>query len=271
VAGAPIYACSDERELEKLEKLIAEEVAGVKRSKEIVGVIIKADTLGTLEALTDYVERYGIPVRYADVGPVVKRDVVEASLVKRDNKYYGVILAFNVKVTEEASLEAKRNGVRIFVNNIIYRLVEEYLEWYRAAKEADMRLELSKLVFPGKIKILPGYVFRRSDPAIVGVKVLCGRIKPGYPLLRADGKRIGEIMQIQEHGEALSEAEADKEVAISIRGNVIVGRQVKEGDVLYVDVPLEHAERLEKLEGVLSEEEKELLKEIREIKIRSRT
>jgi len=269
IAGAPLYACRSNSEVEEAKKLIREEVAGVKRFKEISGVIVKADTLGTLEALTEYIEGHGVPVRYADVGPVVKRDIVEASLVRKENKYYGVILAFNVKVTEEAYLEAKKNGVKIFTNNIIYRLIEEYLEWYKATKEADRRIELSKLIFPGKIKILPGYVFRRSDPAIVGIKVLSGRIKPGYPLMKANGKRVGEILQIQEHGENLQEATTGMEVAISIRGNIMIGRQVKEGEILYVDVPLEHAERLESLEEALSEEERGLLKEIREIKVKA--
>ncbi|RLF24404.1 MAG: translation initiation factor IF-2 [Thermoprotei archaeon] len=268
VAGAPIYVVEDEAHIEELKKLVEEELAGVRLSKDIEGVVVKADTLGSLEALVDYLHRRGVPVRMADVGPVSKRDIVEASIVKKTNRYYGVILAFNVKVLPDAEDLAMSEGIRIFRNNIIYRLIEEYEEWVKRLKEEETRRELEKLIWPGKIKILPGCVFRRSKPAIVGIAVLAGRIKPGYPLARAkDLKRIGEIMQIQDKGKPISEAVKGMEVAISIKGNIIVGRQIKEGDVLYVDVPEEHMfTMIEKYRDLLSDEEKQVLKEIRELR-----
>ena len=94
---------------------------------------------------------------------------------------------------------------------------------------------MQRTIFPGKVKVLPGCVFRRSDPAIVGIEVLAGIIRPGYPLMRADGRQLGEIMQIQSRGKPLNEARKGDEVAISIRGNVMVGRHFGEGDVLYTD------------------------------------
>ena len=268
VAGAPLAVAPDPESLEKVAKEVQEEVNAVKIARDVVGVVVKADTLGTLEALVNYLRRFDIPVRYADVGPVVRRDVVEASVVRNVDRLRAAILAFNVKVTEDAEAEAKSRGVAIFQSKIIYQLVEDYLEWYEREREAERRAELSKLVLPGKIKLLPGYVFRRSDPAIVGVQVLAGRIRRGYPLIARDGRRIGEIMQIQEHKKPLDEAVKGQEVAISIRGKVIVGRQIKEGDVLYVDVPLEHASKLlEKFANELSEEEIAILKMVRALKL----
>ncbi|RLF06931.1 MAG: translation initiation factor IF-2 [Thermoprotei archaeon] len=268
VAGAPLVASADEEELEKLAREVQEEVESVKIARDVCGVVVKADTLGTLEALVSYLRRHGVPVRYADIGPVVKRDVVEAMLVKNVDRLRAAILAFNVRVTEEAEVEAKMNGVRIFRSSIIYKLVEDYVDWYRREREAERARKLSKLVLPGKIKVLPGYVFRRSAPAIVGVEVLAGRIRKGYPLITRKGRRIGEIMQIQEHKKPLEEAVKGQAVAISIRGKVIIGRQVKEGDVLYVDVPLEHITvLLEEFADQLSEEEVEILKRIRLLKI----
>jgi translation initiation factor 5B len=268
VAGAPLVAVPDPGSLERVVREVQEEVNAVRVARDVVGVVVKADTLGTLEALVNYLRRFNVPVRYADVGPVVRRDIVEASIVRGADRLRAAVLAFNVKVTEDAEVEAKSRGVVIFQNNIIYQLVDDYLKWYESEREAERRAELSKLVLPGKIKLLPGYVFRRSDPAIVGVQVLAGRIRRGYPLMTRDGRRVGEIMQIQEHKKPLDEAVKGQEVAISIRGKVIVGRQIKEGDVLYVDVPLEHANRLlEKFASELSEEEVAILKMVRALRL----
>jgi len=268
IAGAPVRVVWSHDELEDTINEVAQEVSSIKLSREVNGVIVKADTLGTLEALVDYLERKGIPVRYADIGNVVKRDVIEAQLVKKEDKYRAVILAFNVKVTEEAKIEAKYANIPILQSNIIYRLVEEYQNWYHKTRELDAKIQLSKLILPAKIKILPGYVFRRSNPAIVGIKVISGRLRPGYPLFRAkDGKVIGRIMQIQAHGENVGEAVVGQEVAVSIRGNVIVGRHIKEGDILYSDVPFDHMEKMRSLVDFLTEDEIKLLEEIERIKL----
>jgi len=264
IAGAPVIVVPKGVNVELIKREVSEELALIKRHRKGAGVIVKADTLGTLEALTDYLERHGIPVRYGDIGPVVKRDIVEASIVRQDNKHYGVVLAFNVKITPEAEEIAKRYGVKVFKNNVIYRLVEDYQKWIKFEEEREKRELLSKLIMPGVIKILPGYVFRRSNPVIVGVEVLVGRIKGGYPLVTLKGKRVGEIMQIQQHGKPLKEAHAGSAVAVSIRGNVTVGRQIREGDLLYVDVPLDHINiLLSRFRNELTEDEIEVLKELR--------
>lgn len=268
VAGAPVFVVSSEAELDNIVEVIKEEIESIKVAKEEEGVVVKADTLGSLEALVNYLNRRGIPVHYADVGPISKRDIVEASIVKKQNKYYGVILAFNVRLLPDAEEMALSEGIKVFLNNVIYRLIEDYEDWVRKMREADLKKELKSLILPGVIKILPGFVFRRSSPAIVGVEVLAGRIKPKYPLARArDLKRIGEIMQIQDRGKPVPEALKGASVAISIRGDIIVGRQIKEGDILYVNVPEDHISiLLEKYKDILSEEEIALLKELRNLR-----
>ncbi len=260
VAGAPMMAVWDERDVEKVVKSIMEEVAAIRVKTDKEGVIVKADALGSLEALVSYLRSFEIPVRLADVGPVSRRDVIEASVSRSLNKYYGCILAFNVKVLEDARIEASSRGIKVFVSNIIYRLVEEYQEWVEELRRREEMAELSKLILPGMIRILPGFVFRRSNPAIVGVEVLAGRIRPGYPLMKEDGTVIGQIKQIQESGNPLDEARKGAEVAISIRGRAFVGRNIREGDVLYVKVPEDHVNRLLSRYGhLLSGDEKELL------------
>ncbi len=132
-----------------------------------------------LEAMVVYLRSQGIPVRKADVGNVSRRDVVEASIVRKKDPLYGVVLAFNVKVPHDVEVEAMQYGVKIFRNEILYRLVEEFTQWYREQRTRLVEMELDKYIRPGKIRILPGYVFRRSNPVIVGVAVLEGLIKPG--------------------------------------------------------------------------------------------
>ncbi|KSW11332.1 translation initiation factor IF-2 [Pyrodictium occultum] len=269
VAGAPLYVATSEEEAKKLAERVRQEIEALRIKTEAEGVIVKADTLGSLEAMVEALRRRGIPIRYADVGPVAKRDVIEAVASKEINKFYAVILAFNVKTLPEAEEEAKKHEIPVFRHNVIYQLLEDFEKWYREQTEAERRKELEQLVRPGKIRILPGYVFRRSNPAIVGIEVLGGVIKPGYPLMREDGKRMGVIHQIQDRGKTVPEARAGMAVAISIKGHVMVGRHIDEGDVLYTDVPEKHAIMwLTKYKSELSDDEKVVLKEIIKIKRR---
>ncbi len=267
VAGAPLLVVPDKSLLDEYVKKVKEEVESLKIRTDTKGVVVKADTLGTLEALVMTLKNKGIPVRIADVGPVTKRDVLEAAITKNEIEEYGVILAFNVKILPEAREEAAKAGIKIFRHNVVYRLLEEYEDWVTKLREERRRRELESLVRPGKVRIIPGFVFRRSEPVIVGVEVLGGIIKPGYPLMREDGRPLGRIMQIQDRGKTLPEARAGMSVAISIRGNIMVGRHIDEGDVMYTDIPDNHARTLiSKFLEDLSDDEKMVLKEIIKIK-----
>ncbi len=261
LAGAPLYVVPSQDRLGEYVESVSEEVERVRITTDMEGVVLKTDALGSLEAIAESLRRNNVPIRLADVGDVSKRDVMEAVVVKEHEPFYGVILAFNVKALPDAAEEAKDRGVHIFRHNIIYHLIDEYLEWMKSEKEALLREEFNRLVKPGKIKLLPGYVFRRAKPAIVGVEVLAGRIKSRYSLVKEDGEDVGEIMQIQDRGEAISEAEAGMQVAISI-DKPVVGRQIHEKDVLYVRVPEADAKALlKKFQDRFSAEELEALNE----------
>jgi len=262
LAGAPLYAVPRNESPEKYVELVSEEVEKIRITTDIDGVILKADTLGSLEAIAESLKRNNIPIRLADVGEVSKRDVVEASVVKEHEPLYGVVLAFNVKVLQDAEEEAENRNIKIFRENIIYRLVDDYTSWFKTKREEKLEEEFRTFVKPGKIRILEGYIFRRAKPAIVGVEVLAGRIKPKYRLVRArDGEDVGEIQQIQEKGEALPEARQGMQVAISI-DKPMVGRHIFENDVLYVKVPERHAKVLrEKFIEKLTVDEQEALDE----------
>ncbi|MEM2546371.1 MAG: translation initiation factor IF-2 [Candidatus Bathyarchaeia archaeon] len=262
LAGAPLYAVAAGESPDSYVKLVSEEVERIRITTDVDGVILKADTLGSLEAIAENLKRNNVPIRLADVGDVSKRDVTEAAIVKEHQPLYGVILAFNVKILPDAEEESLNKGVQIFKEKIIYHLVDNYLNWLKAQREAKIEQEFAALVKPAKIRILEGYVFRRAKPAIVGIEVLAGKIKPKLALIRAeDGGEVGEIQQIQEKGQALSEATKGMQVAISL-DKPIVGRHIFENDVLYVKVPESHAKTLLKnFMDKLTPEEQETLNE----------
>ncbi|AFZ70220.1 translation initiation factor aIF-2/yIF-2 [Caldisphaera lagunensis DSM 15908] len=267
LAGSSIYVANSVEEANELSKTLQSEVKELIFKADKDGIIIKADTLGTLEALIEAFKRMNIPIRVADIGNISKSDVLEASLTAKKNRSLGVIIAFNVKILPEAEAELANSNVKVIQNNIIYHLIEEYENWSENLKREELQKELDSLIRPGKFKILPGYVFRRSDPAIVGVEVNGGIIKPGYPLINEKGKELGRIMAIKDKDKSLEFAKVGQAVAISIEGKILIGRHANEGDEIYTDVPLEHAMKLvSQFKNVISNDELLTLKEIAEIK-----
>ena len=262
LAGAPLFAVPAGEDPAKYCKLITEEVGRIRITKEIDGVIVKADTLGSLEAMAEILKANNVQVRIADVGDISKRDVIEASVVKAHTPLVGAVLAFGVKTLPDAEEEAAANNIPIFKEPIIYNLIDNYLEWVKNKREAKSEQEFEALVKPGKVTVLPRYIFRRAKPAIFGVEVLGGRLKPRVGLLRAeDSSDLGEVQQIQDQGKAVPEAKVGMQVAVSM-DKPIVGRHVFEKDVLYVKVPEADAKALLTAHlDDLTAEEQEVLKE----------
>ncbi len=262
IAGSPLYVVPSVSLRKGLEKRILDEVETVKVSTDRIGVVVKADALGSLEALTTSLAAQQIPVRLADVGDVSRRDIVEAEVVRGKDRYLAAILSFNVRMLPDAEEEVSASGIPVFKGDIIYHVLEEYARWVATQKAAGVRVEMDLLIRPGKLRLLKGFVFRRSDPAIVGVEVMEGVIRPKYPLVNTSGKRVGVVLRIQDQGNDVGEAVAGKEVAVSI-DKPMVGRHVFEGDVLYVEVPPQHARVLStKFKDYLSIREIALLEEL---------
>ncbi len=262
LAGAPLYAVPSTEETSKYVKLVAEELKQIRIATDIKGIVLKADTLGSLEAIAEILKQNNVPVRIADVGDISKRDVVEASVVKAHEPLLGVVLAFNVKILPDAESAAANASVEVFKDQIIYNLIDNYLEWFKSKREAKSEQEFEKLIKPGKILVMPGFVFRRAKPAIFGVEILGGQLKPKYSLIRAeDEAEMGVVQQIQDKGKAVSEAKQGMQVAVSM-DKPIVGRHVFEKDILYVKVTESDAKMLmEEHADKLSDEEKEVLME----------
>ncbi len=261
LAGAPFYVVPPEKFIDEYIKSVSEEVEKLRITVDVDGVVLKTDALGSLEAIAESLRRSEVQIRLADVGDVSKRDVTEASVVKEREPLFGVVLAFNVKTLPDAEEEAEDRDVPIFQHQIIYHLIDDYVQWMKSEKEKSLRKEFDRIVRPGKIKLLPGYVFRRAKPAVVGVDILAGQVKPRYVFVREDGKEIGEVMQIQDRGNPISEAKAGMQVAVSL-DKTIVGRHIKEGDLLYVKVPEAHVKSLlTKFQDRLSPDELDVLRE----------
>jgi translation initiation factor 5B len=262
LAGAPLLAVPAGEDVQKYCQQITEEVGRIRITKEIDGVIAKADTLGSLEAMAEILKANNVQVRSADVGDISKRDVIEASVVKQHDPLVGAILAFGVRALPDAEAEAEASGVKIFRDPIIYNLIDNYLKWVKDKRENKQQEEFDALVKPGKIMVLPNCIFRRAKPLVVGVEIQGGRLKPRVQLIRAeDGSDLGEIQQLQDEGKAIPEARVGEQVAISM-DKPIAGRHIFERDILFVKVPEDDVKKLFECHlDDLTEPEIETLKE----------
>lgn len=268
LAGSALYAVPHGKNVKEYARMIEEEVEKLRIQTDRSGIILKTDTLGSLEAITNSLSNYGIPLRLADVGDVSKRDIAEAEAVWVDDRLHAVVLAFNVRVLPDAEQEASSAGIPIFKAEIIYHLIEDYTNWFDEQKAAGMKAELESLIRPGSVRVLPGFVFRRSKPAVVGVEVLAGRIRPKYPVMDENGRRIGEIMRIQDKGKDLDEATKGMQVAASIDKGTI-GRNITEGQNLVIDIPEKHVKILQARFGTeMGPDESELVRSLIELKRR---
>ncbi len=266
LAGSPVYVADGKSEIRDLKSLIESEVKSIVINTDKVGVVLKCDTLGSLEAVTEMLKKNNVPIRIADIGPLTRRDVVEASAVKEKDRYLGVVLAFNVKLLEDAEEESTTRSVKIFNEQIIYNLVKGYTDWAAFEKEREESTLFTSLITPCKFVFMKGFVFRRNDPAIFGVEIKVGRLKQKSIVMNEEGKEVGTVHQIQDKGKNIDEARKDMQVAVSL-SEPTVGRHVNEGDLLYT-VPSNNDAKLllDRFKYRLNEDELKVLDEIVEIK-----
>jgi translation initiation factor 5B len=232
IPGGLLKAVGTLAEKEEARRLLVEDAKPPVEMAES-GVQILADTLGGLEALAFECGQAGIPVHGADVGPVNRAMVLTIADVR--DPLHRAILAFNVPVLPDAQPEGPSSSVQIFEGEVMYRILEQYHTW-KGTRETELTTQRREdFLHPAKLKVLPGFVFRTSKPAIVGVRVLAGRLRPGIRLMRLDGTEVGLLKALQQEGKSQKEATEGAEVAASIDG-AVVGRTIKEDDVLYVSL-----------------------------------
>jgi len=266
VAGMPLRSCTQD-EADKIRQEIKKEVEEVMIHTETQGIVIKADSLGSLEALIKLFKEKNISIKKASIGNISKKDISDASTSYEKDPLNSAILGFNVSLMPD--IIAYQN-VNILTNNIIYKLIEDFEKWRQEEKKKLESKELEFLVKPCKIQIMKGYIFRQNNPAVVGIDVLEGKLRVNVPLMKNDGSRITEVKSIQDNQESINEAEKGKRVAVSLP-KVTVGRQINEGDVLYSAIPEEHFRKLREHKKYLSKEEIAVLKEIADIMRRKNT
>ncbi|MDD1773713.1 MAG: translation initiation factor IF-2 [Methanomassiliicoccales archaeon] len=258
VAGAPLKVIMGDRD-EVLKEIEEETRLSIPTSE--AGIMIKADAIGSLEALAYEAQNANVAIRKFEVGAISRRDIVEASAYT--DPLHKAILGFNVDVLPEAREAVLTYGTKVFTNDVLYRLFEDYQKWVEEQKREIEASKRSEYAFPGKVKVLPNCVFRVSKPAIVGVRVLSGRIRSGQTLISAGGREVGKIRSMRSGEDTLREAIMGAEVAIGIEG-ATVGRQVNVEDILYVEIPESRVKELEEFE--LNADERMTLEELMRIK-----
>lgn len=261
LGGSPIIGITDSN-IDSVKNEIESEIKSIFVETDSVGIIVKADTLGSLEAVVDTLKENDISISTADTGMVSRKDVVKAQVITETDKYLGSILAFGVKVLDDAKDEANKNGIRIFSQPVLYDLVDEYRDWVTSDKENMQRTELDLIMMPCKFQLIKGMVFRRNGPAVCGVEILVGSLKQKSIIINSTGKEVGVIKQIEDNGENIKQAAKGSEVAVSMNEPVI-GRTIREGEILY-SLPNDIGVRLlkERYHDSLSDDESNILDEI---------
>lgn len=264
ISGSPLRVA--QKDFEEVREEILKEIESIKIDTHEMGVLVKADTLGSLEALVNMLKDMNIPIRVADIGDVSRRDVINASIVKQEDPLHGVIIAFNVRILPSAAEEINNLQMKVFSADVIYQLTEDYEEWLKAAEERKRKKWLEAIIRPAKIRIIPKLVFRYSKPAIAGIEVLGGTVKKDYSLMREDGSPVGKVESMQDKGDNLKSASKGQKVAMAIK-EAVFGRDFDEGEELYVNIPEKHYKILEsELKGKLNDDELDILQKIADIK-----
>jgi len=260
--GSTLYVASNEQEIEKFTKLIESEMKSVFIDTETNGIILKCDTIGSLEAIIEMLRRSQVPVAKADIGPVTRRDVIEAKAIKEKDRHLGIVLSFNVKVLPDAKDESEESHIKVFEDKVIYSLIDNYNAWVDEDTANEEDAIFSELVPISKFTFLKGMVFRNNDPAVFGIRIDVGTLKQKIPFMNMSGRKVGNIHQLQLDKKTVSSAKTGDEVACSVR-DVTIGRQIFEEEVYYTFPPSHEAKQLlNRFMHKLSTEEQKILNEI---------
>lgn len=263
VSGSPLRVVNEE---EDAKEEILKEIEDITIDTEDEGILVKADTLGSLEAIVKLFKELEIPIRSADIGDVNRRDIINSSIALEEDDAHGAIIAFNVSVHPSSLEDLNKSDVRLFEGDVIYQIIEEYEEWIRQKEEAKKKAFYDAIVKPAKFMVLPKLIFRQSKPAIVGIESLSGTLKQGQKLVNKNGEIVGSIASMEDKGETLPDITRGQRVAMAIK-DAIVGKHFDEGDELFVDVPEKHYKFIEReFKDKLTEDEFETLYEFLEIK-----
>ncbi len=259
--GSPLLQIDNDMDYKDL---IKSEMADVFKT-DTSGIILKADSIGSLEAISKLLESENFRISKKGIGNVNKRDLMDAFAMYGIDPLSAVILAFNVNIDPDAEDESKTANIKIISENVIYKLIDSYKEFINT-KTGEKKKEIEdRITFPSKIELIAGDCFRVSHPAIFGVSIISGKVKPGYVMMNKDGTVVGRIKGIQNDKHALTEAVKGDEIAMSM-DEPTYGRQIHEGEVLYTRESKENIFLLSNdFSYMLTDDDKSTLVEIEKI------
>eukprot|EP00299_Pterocystis_sp_00344_P016828 c8442_g1_i1.p1 GENE.c8442_g1_i1~~c8442_g1_i1.p1 ORF type:complete len:1152 (-),score=401.33 c8442_g1_i1:68-3523(-) len=186
IAGSELIVVREGDDIEELKDRIEgdfDDIVNKYLTKGSAGVFVQASTLGSLEALLEFLKTSEIPVSGINIGPVHKKDVVRASVMLEHDPRFACILAFDVEVVREAREMAEHLGVKIFTADIIYHLFDQFTAYMADLKAKEKEKAEQEVIFPCVLKIVPQCMFNKKDPIIMGVDVLEGILKLGTPIV----------------------------------------------------------------------------------------
>ena len=260
--GSTLYVVSNDDEIKKFTKLIESEMKSMFIDTETNGIILKCDTIGSLEAVTEMLRRSQVPIAKADIGPVTRRNVIDAKAIKENDRHLGVVLSFNVKVLPDAKDESEDSHIKVFEDKVIYSLIDNYNAWVEDDTANEDDAIFSELTPISKFTFLRGMVFRNNNPAVFGIRVDVGTLKHKIPFMNMAGRKVGNIHQLQRDKKTVSTAKTGDEVACSVH-DVTIGRQIFEEEVYYTFPPSHEAKQiLNRFMYKLNSEEQKVLNEI---------
>jgi translation initiation factor 5B len=232
------------------------------------GIIAKADSLGSLEALLVLLKQSNIPVLKAGIGNINKNDFSSAKANLEINELDAIILGFNVSINKDAEELLKENAkIKVLAEEVVYKLIEN-LEKFRIEKKKEIEKEkLMELAALCKLEILHQYVFRITKPAIFGVKISAGKLTPNINFIDEEENKIGRVKNIQSDKNSVPEASEGMEVAVSFPGTNYE-KELKGKNFLYSDIGERQFKNFKKNKELLSSGEIKILQEIAEIKRR---
>lgn len=240
IAGLQLHVAKTDEEVERLKTYCMKEFNSAMNRIKCVdrGVYVQASTLGSLEALLEFLKQSKIPYSSVRIGPVVRKDVMKISTMLEHSPTYACILAFDVKIERDAQELADQLGVKIFQAEIIYHLFDKFTAHIEDIKKKQREQYRSVAVFPCKLKILPNCIFNKRDPIVIGVEVLAGKLRTDTPLWVV-GKDIviGRVTSIQVNHVEKEIAKVGDEVCIKIENTSsdapkMIGRHFEETDML---------------------------------------
>nr|CAH7725665.1 unnamed protein product [Callosobruchus chinensis] len=241
IAGLNLYVAHKSDEVEVLKEEVSKELKSALSNIRLAerGVYVQASTLGSLEALLEFLRTSKIPYSGIRIGPVVKKDVMKASIMLEHEPQYATILAFDVKVEKDAQELADSLGVKIFQADIIYHLFDRFMA-YREELRQRKREEFKHIaVFPCKLRVLPQFVFNSRDPIVMGVMVEAGIVKEGTPICVPSKEFVdlGIVTSIENNHKPVESARKGMEVCIKIESipgesPKMFGRHFDEKDML---------------------------------------